>query len=307
MKTIVYIGDFKESYSTERYIAHGFRELGFSVVCIQEHVLRIPKVEPVLDEIMQLDPAFVLFSKGRPIGESELLVEALKKRGVPTVCWLFDLYFGLTPERERRITSKIVPYSCEYIVSTDGGHQVEFEKHGIKHHVIRQGIHKPEAVMFNEDMTHPVIFVGGNSFGTRGPLFQALKLWYGHRFTRYGEGHNYIRGIELNKLYASTKIVVGDSQPSPGYWSNRIYETLGRGGFLIHPYVEGLENEFELGTHLVTYPYGDLDKLKELINYYLINGKEREKIRLAGFKYVRKHYTYQKRCEELLKLLNVQP
>jgi spore maturation protein CgeB len=108
-----------------------------------------------------------------------------------------------------------------------------------------------------------------------------------------------VRGLPLNELYSSTKIVVGDSQPSPHYWSNRLYETLGRGGFLLHPHTEGIETEFEDGKHLVLYDRNDLQDLYDKIDYYLSHDNARETIRRAGF--VKGKYTYKDRCRELMK------
>ena len=48
----------------------------------------------------------------------------------------------------------------------------------------------------------------------------------------------------LNDLIASCKVIIGESIIHPYYWSNRIYETIGRGGFCLHAYHEGIENEY---------------------------------------------------------------
>jgi spore maturation protein CgeB len=118
-----------------------------------------------------------------------------------------------------------------------------------------------------------------------------------------------VRGLKLNKLYWSTKIVVGDTLcidfKYPDYWSDRVYETLGRGGFLIHPYVSGMEREFEDKKHLVFYEYGNFKQLKELIDYYLEHDEEREAIRKAGHELVKEKYTYKNRWEYILKELGI--
>ncbi len=302
-KNIIYIGDFVEKFSTERYIAKGFEELGHAVTWVQENQLRVVKADALLVDILKLKPDLVLFSKGRPLGESELLIEMLKKQGIKTAVWLFDLYFDLPVDRKFKLEQKVAPFNSEIIFSTDGGHQKEFEALDINHKLLRQGIYEPEAILYDREKVNDIIFVGGDIYKTRVMMLEGLYERYGKRFKRFGTPDKIVRGLPLNELYASTKVVVGDSQPSPRYWSNRIYETLGRGGFLIHPMVEGLDEEFEIGKHLVTFPYGDNDKLFELVDYYLEHDEEREKIRKAGFEYVKKNYTYTKRCEQLLKIL----
>jgi spore maturation protein CgeB len=110
-------------------------------------------------------------------------------------------------------------------------------------------------------------------------------------------------------LYASTKIVVGDTLcPNfsyPDYWSDRVYETLGRGGFIIHPYISGMEKEFTDKEHLVFYEYKNFKQLKELIDYYLEHDEEREKIRVSGHNLVKEKYTYKNRWEQILKELGI--
>ena len=133
-------------------------------------------------------------------------------------------------------------------------------------------------------------------------MLDGLKERYGEKFERFGHlPDNQVRGLPLNELYANTKIVVGDSQPSDYYWSNRLYETLGRGGFLLHPYTKGIEEEFEDGKHLVLYERDNMKDLFEKIDYYLAHDDEREKIRKAGHEHVKKHFTYKQRCIELMK------
>lgn len=300
-KIIIYIGDFIASYATENYITYAFRELGNKVITMQYNHINFENPKQCVRELEEYRPDIILFSKAKPKGEPEKVIELLKENGITTVCWLFDLYIDIQ-NRHIQLKNKNAPFNCKYLFSTDGGHQERFKEMGIDHKLLRQGIYDKEAILYDRKKIYGVIFVGSDFFGTRKNMLDGLKMTYGLKFKRFGFPFTQeIRGLKLNELYASTKIVVGDSQPSPKYWSNRIYETLGRGGFLIHPYVEGLEEEFEIGKDLVCYPYGDNAKLHELIDYYLENDDEREAIRKHGFETVKNKYTYKKRCEELLK------
>lgn len=300
MKTVVYIGDFAQPFDTEKYIAEALEELGYRVVRVNERKFFLRLIDEVINEIVYYKPSLVLFSKGRPLGDAEVFIERLKGLGVPTACWLFDLYFDLPSPRIGKLKRKEAPFNCETIFSTDGGHDNDFKLIGIKHKLLRQGIYEPEAILYDRPKTKDVIFVGSDSFGNRAKMLDGLKKRYGKRF----EWHGYetsIRNLPLNELYATAKVVVGDSFPSSRYWSNRIYETLGRGGFLLHPHVEGIEEEFEDGKHLVLYKRGDMDDLYTKIDYYLSHDEEREKIRVAGFEHVKNNYTYKHRCIELMK------
>ena len=118
--------------------------------------------------------------------------------------------------------------------------------------------------------------------------------WFGRKNT------DELRGENLNEIYAKTKIVVGDSVYSPYYWSNRVVETLGRGGFLIHRDVPGIKEEY---PDLVTYD-GTMEDLLKKIDYYLSHEEERQEIIRKNFEHVRDHYTMDKKCEELITWLN---
>jgi glycosyltransferase involved in cell wall biosynthesis len=157
-----------------------------------------------------------------------------------------------------------------------------------------------------------VAFVGTYHYLKEWPyrkqLIDFLAKTYGSRFKLFGDvienkdpGYPVMAfGKQLNDVYASAKVVVCDSLHSPMYWSNRIYETLGRGGFAIHPKVEGLEREFEYGKHFVPYDYGDFDGLKRKIDYYIEHDAERNRIRDAGMAYVRKHKTFVQRARQIV-------
>lgn len=145
-------------------------------------------------------------------------------------------------------------------------------------------------------------FVGATGYHPeypfRGELLQFLKEAYGERF-RVFSGY---RGAELNDLYASIRVVVGDScfGGSDHYWSDRVPETLGRGGFLIHPETKGLRI-----PGLVTFSPGNLFELQDKIDYYL----EREEERLSCVKvasaWVRENETYHNRMKTLLQTMEI--
>jgi spore maturation protein CgeB len=102
-------------------------------------------------------------------------------------------------------------------------------------------------------------------------------------------------------------VVVGDSLcptfEKPFYWSDRATETMGRGGFLIHPYVKGMDLFFQNEEHLVYYNYGDFEDLFAKIDYYLENGLERKIIATKGMLHVRDNHTYKNRFTQILTTL----
>jgi hypothetical protein len=300
----LYIGDFKKSYSTELYVTYALEQNGVDVYKLDDS--HVSSASIVRNVVFSFKPDFVLFCKNHVAMNSYALIKALREMGVPTVTWVFDLYFDLPVDRRNRTVLES-NFETDIVFSTDGGHDKEFLEYNINHRVLRQGIHLPEAKYGKRSAAPEVAFIGSVVYADRLRLIKFLEQTYGDKFKHYGIGSHgskgEVRGMDLNNLLASTKIVVGDSQPSPGYWSNRLYEITGRGGFLIHPRVEGLEKEFEYGKEIGVYDWGNLDQLKTVVDYYLAHDDEREAIRKAGHERTKSQYTYTIRAAELIKIV----
>jgi spore maturation protein CgeB len=296
---IYYIGNFTKIWH-EECIAQAFEANGKEVFRRDESSMN---AEQIFDDIMSKDVEFVLFVKLKIGGNATELVKKLKEVGIKTVCWLFDPYFGYI----REYSVDMQPYfKADYVFTTDGGHQKQFEEHGINHICLRQGIHEPESFMKKSDFEYDIIFVGteNNSYPYRQEVIKFLRDNY--NFTWLGR-HNAdeIRSTALNDLYGKAKLAIDISVYMPNYWSNRFYETLGRGGCLVCNMIEGLDKEFTPFKEVITYTKGDFNQLRRVLNYYLENDEARESIRLNGFNRVHDNYTYKTRCKKLLEHLNI--
>lgn len=283
---IVFVGKFQKLHD-EEYIARSFEALGCEVLRIEEHIDYVD----LNNFIKARQPAFVLYTKWDVHPETLRICKLL---GVKTVCWVFDLYFGYT--REYQVRNKTF-FKSEYVFTTDNGHPEEWKERGINHQCVRQGIYAPECKMLKPEPDIDVVFVGSESpvYPERNSMMVNLSKhynfrWFGRRDT------NEVRGEKLNILFSRCKIVVGDSYFSPNYWSNRIVETLGRGGFLIHKDVPGLKEEY---PDIVTYD-GTLEDLMAKIDYYLSHEAERLEIVKKNFELVKSRYTMEHKCQDLL-------
>ena len=295
---IAYIGSFKYLYD-EQGIALALEELGHSVERYAEDNFTFETIAKILAS----KPDFLLFAKLKiDLRLRGKLLEHCKKHKVKTVCWMPDLYFGLG--RQFRVDTKDPIFLADFVCSPDGGNDEQWKAREINHHLLRQGIPLSETST-GASTTRPfdIVFVGSQNpeFKYRQELLRRLREKYQKRFQWYGRDYTHeVRGSDLNDLYASVKVVIGDSVYSPHYWSNRVYETLGRGGFLIHPRIPGLDKEFRYYDHLVPYDYGDFDGLFEKIDYYLEHDDERLAIQKSGHKIVAAKYTIIHRVKELL-------
>lgn len=298
MSRILYFGSFDAPYDTEVYVANTLEALGHEVV--RRATTQTPSYKLKILLLEHFD--FILLSKGWFPDEEECQ-NLLKKSPIKKVGWFWDLCWG-TP-REKLLWEHHL-FMADKVFTSDGGPR-DWAKYHINHETLRQGIYDPEAVKgkFNPKYDYDVVFVGTmvheSAFGWRHrtDLIQFLKKYYGDRFKMLGVADG-IRNLELNDVYATAKVVVGDSIYASNYWSNRVYETIGRNGFLIFPMIDGLEKEFTPYEHFIPYNYYDFDGLATKIDYYLDHPKERQKIKDAGFEHCKKHHTYSIRCKELI-------
>lgn len=323
---IVYVGNFKRSWCTEVHVSRDAERIpGVKVQRVQEPRASVtsPRAWKVwLRDLEQTasDADLLIYQRtwGLP-AEAIDVWRNLEDRGCKTISYHLDLYVGI--EREATIDGD--PFWQTGVVFTADGdpHTAEvLEAKGIDHRWM------PAACVSDE--AHPVppspkgtwldvVFVGSRPDGYhqewrwRGQLLRGLAARYDARFACLPTpGEPRIHGRELNELYATVPVVVGDSLSLPGhrnYWSDRFYETIGRGGFLVGPNVPGIETQFTSGEHCDLYEIGDLEHVYELVDQALADREGARSIARAGSEHVYAHHTYRHRVEAILTSLDLLP
>lgn len=136
----------------------------------------------------------------------------------------------------------------------------------------------------------------------RADLIDWLERTYGPRFKLWEHGKG-MREARLNVLYASARVVVGDScfaGKIPGYWSDRLPETLGRGGRLIFPRIDGLPEDVPCRL----FEPGNLADLQAKIEDALVTPEaEAMEERRRAVAWALKGETYRHRLQALLEAL----
>lgn len=314
---ILYVTAFQNSWSTETHAAHGLRELGHTVVLVPEKGLRWS----VLVARARHDRAdLVLWTHFHPGNhdEQEAALESLRQAGIPVVSYHLDRYWGLSA-REHMVYEDPF-FRTDLVVTADGGHADRWAELGIRHAWLPPGVHGPEVKRgtFRPEYEADVCFVGGAETyphpewrDERLRLVGFLRERYGERFRLWPEDpRKPLRGMELNDVFASTKVVVGDSCLAGGathYWSDRVPETLGRGGFLLHPYVDGIEDWYAASEHLGLFDLGDHTGLGMQVDYWLTKDGARRQITDNAMRLVAERDTYTRRMDELLALAAADP
>jgi len=307
---VAYVGNCKPSHSTETHLARTLTQMGHTVVRLQEDDLTPAGLTQGLQRMDRPDMFLFTRTWGRTVTGDHL--SWLRALGIPSVSYHLDLYVPL--QRNGGIGTDPF-WNTDFVFTPDGDprSEAEFTRRGINHRHILPGVVADECYI--ADGVHPtrdVIFVGSgpgyhSEWGYRGELLRWLGATYGPRFRHYGGRGQAIRGYGLNRLYASAKVIVGDSLvpgfTHEGYCSDRRYETPGRGGFMVHPRIGGLDDGFQDGVNTALYTFGDFAGLRDQIDYYLTHDEERELVRRDGHEHVKAHHTYTHRLSRMLDVL----
>lgn len=307
--TIVFISRFAHSWSTETHVARDAEAIGCNVHCIAEDRVGQALARGENPEIPECDLVLYMKADGLP-GHAGLWWKALERQGVKTASYHLDLYYGL--DRQSQIGNDPF-WQTGTVFTADGDPRAlaYMRERGVNHRWLPAAIVSDEcrAGHVVQELVHDVVFVGSTGayhrqWPWRQQLLVALDHRYGDRFRAYGHGSKpKMRDFRLNDLYASARVVVGDSLALPGhrnYWSDRYYETIGRGGLLVAPHVDGLDEHFARGAHYLAYRPGDVDDLFGAIDVALDMPHMGETIRLVGREHVAAHHTYRHRVEQLL-------
>ena len=324
IKKILFLGNFSIDYCTEVHHAKTYEKLGVEVIRMQEGRVSAGEIIAKIAE-EGCDAFNWTHTHGWNTPEIESVLNYCRLKGIPTYGYHLDLWLGI--EREKDL--KRDPFwKVDHFFSVDQEmvDLLNSRDDLPKGHFLPAGVFEDECYIAEpnrEKYPHDIIFVGSRGYHPEWPYRKQLIEWleneYGNRFAQYGGGGlGTIRGHELNVLYASAKVVIGDTLcpnfNKPYYLSDRIFETTGRGGLLIHPYIRGMEELFLIpdnngswvdGCEVLTYPYQNFSCLKTCINMCLDEDVSEiiNNVRIDGHNRTKKDHTYTQRLSKLLNIL----
>lgn len=320
---IAYLGNWRHAWTTENEYRDAFERHGHQVVTFQEGEPQ--RLVDLCDDLRAREPYdFVLWTRTPPLAEINgdlqwrLLLEA-NRVGVPVVGVHLDRWWGL--EREWMI-AKHPYFRVDLLCTADGAHADQWADAGIMHRWLPPGISerwcKPGS--FRENLATDVLFVGSwkryhDAWDHRVEMVNRLSAMYQKRFAVAPKhGQQRVTMLDLNDYYWSAKVVVGDSclvptpdgKPITNYCSDRVPETLGRGGILLHPRVEGINSKMgdPFFPSCNTWELGDWRSMgKEIDRLIARDDGEREKARLLNIDDMLAGHTYTVRVGQLIDIL----
>lgn len=152
---------------------------------------------------------------------------------------------------------------------------------------------------------HDLLFMA-NAYSPERKALERVLRELGGSVGIYGHGWDAPSGVSFYNfaygaaLYRNCAIAIGDNQwNDKGFVSNRLFEALANGAFLLHQTIPGLEELTGLvdGVHYVSWT--DHDDLRAKVRHYLRLRETRENIAHNGEQFVRKHHSFDARVREL--------
>lgn len=108
---------------------------------------------------------------------------------------------------------------------------------------------------------------------------------------------------EMPKVFQASRINLNMTmRPIETGLSQRIWDVLACGGFLLTNYQAEIPDYFEIGKDLETYE--SMEELEEKVQYYLTHEEERMEIAINGYEKTAASHTYEMRLAQMIKLLS---
>lgn len=148
-----------------------------------------------------------------------------------------------------------------------------------------------------------ILFTGMKHHGQeRANHIDHLQRVWGDRFEVLGSGgpQRRLHGRDLANVFVDRVVIAPNGPSTDRYWSNRVYLTLGFGGFLLHPYCKKLLEHY---THDDLVMYRSLEECDELIDFYLRHPEDRLEMQRKGYNRTMRSNLYRHRCEQLLSIV----
>ena len=309
MHRIILFGKSKRRTRTTFHLVRAFKERGNTVLWLNPAKIRRRHKQQtdrwILKQIDGFKPDIIfIYSKDIPLG----VLRQIRQGSIKTVMYYEDMPPDVLPAMIEM--GKLV----DYFLATNKGLLNRYQELGIPNPIYFVGacdrydhrIRSPLLPLWKSD----IAFIGQARAGESRVvlirhLAQRFKVKvYGKNWPAFGIRSTLKtvtpRGYAL--VCQGAKIILGAdiTDAVDGYWSNRLWLTLGCGGFFLTHYVSGMETYFENKRHLVWYHHQQ--ECLDLVEEYLAKSQERQKIAMAGFGLVHQHHTFHHFVDRVLAL-----
>lgn len=322
MERFIVIGSLRKEWNTAHYVLYAAEKIGFATLSF-DPLQKGASEATLFQKIEEARPDYALIMKG--VGFKTKWSEVLKKRGIYTILWHpdTDIPVWLIPLIRSvdfcfTMAEGMIPQW-----KASGARQVAWLSEGVEPAFFEvDALTDADQRFFGSD----IVFVG-NIDSSNGYLSRRYKLkrvlregfrlkWWGPRLGRKlinvpvilsslgrAYGGRFVYGPEFAKVALSSKIFLAfDRETNIRLsMSERMYMAVGCGAFYMCEAVEGIESVLVPDKEIVTFK-GE-EEMIEKIRYYLPRESERRAIARAGQARVLREYTYQKRLEQMFRII----
>ncbi len=243
-----------------------------------------------------------------PDGDIPAMLRRIEDGGTKTVGHHMDLYWGATQAREAQVGNS--PWwTCQYVFTADGGHAKAFADRGVNHHWCPPAVGSHwvgRGTPDHEKYPGRVIFVGGFAPRIHGPhrghLIRMAQRFWPRNFEWYGsQGRTGVWGENLADLYASAHAAIGDSAQGDYYWSDRVVNTLARGGLLAHPRVRGMYGQGFTNDVMLLFDRNDFRRMRYMIER--TSAVQRREITDRAMALIEERHTWKVRLQQIAEVV----
>ncbi|MDD5259391.1 MAG: glycosyltransferase [bacterium] len=253
-------------------------------------------------------PDLVFVSKGELIFPDTLA--AIKKLGIRTVNWISDDPFRYLADEVLPLYDLFFVYDPYFIeiLGKKGAKNplylpLAFDEEIFKTITLTAG----EKEKFGSDLC----FVGTHDRQREEMLASLagkfnLKIWGSgwkaarSESLRANAVDKFLSPVDINKVYNASKICLNIHHEQTRWGVNmRTFEATGSGCLLVTDNPRELRNMFVIGNEVAI--YSDKDETNSILERYLKNGTERQRLALNGQQRSRNHHTYAHRMQNILK------
>jgi spore maturation protein CgeB len=299
MHRIILFGKSKRRTRTTFHLARAFKECGNTVLWLNPAKIRRRRKQKgdqwILSQIKAFKPDIIfIYSKDMPLGVLQEIA------GGPVKIMLYY------EDMSRQVSNSLAQMGqlVDFFLATNKGLLPNYKQAGIARPIYFIGA----CDRHDHRLRHPVLPVWKSDIAFIGQaradeprVVLTRKLAERFKVKVYGKNWQAF-GIQpalktvTPRRYAlvcgGAKIILGAdiTDEVEGYWSNRLWLTLGCGGFFLTAYVRGMEEYFENKKHLVWY-HSEQECLA-LAEEYLARPRERSQIALEGYRLVHEHHTF---------------
>ncbi len=211
----------------------------------------------------------------------------LEQLDIPKVCYLIDTHLHLEDHIE---TAR--KFDCVFIAQKE--YINRFKEAGIKEvHWLPLGCDSEIHGKTEVEKAHDVVFVGSLTDPRRVNLLKQVEKQFDLCVERKFMD-------EMTEAFCKGRIVFNNAIRND--LNMRVFEALCSGTMLVTDPAVGLEEFFEEGKHLAIYK--DEADLLEIIQYYIDNPDQRERIAEEGRKEVLENHTYECRTASMMEVLD---